>query len=73
MADAIAIIYGDRGKTLLELPIQSILERDRENWSLELSSNKNVKKLAQTESPKFDVSEFEMGNLDLSEYSLEGV
>ena len=73
LADAIALIYGDRGKALLELPVKVLIDGDRENWTSELSLNKNVKKLAQTEAPKFDVSEFEMGNLDLSEYSLEDV
>ena len=73
LADAITMIYGDRAKTLLELPVRVLIDSDRENWTSELSLNKNVKKLAQTEAPKFDVSEFEMGNLDLSEYSLEDV
>ena len=71
LIDAIALIYGDRGKVLLELPVRILV--DRNNKITKLSLNKNVKKLAQTESPKFDVSEFEMGNLDLSEYSLEDV
>ena len=73
LADAIALLYGDRGKSLSELPVGVLIDGDRENWISELSLNKNVKKLAQTKSPKFDVSEFEMGNLDLSEYSLEDV
>ena len=73
LADAIAIIYGDRDKALLELPVRVLIDRDRQNWTSELSLNKNIKKIAQTESPKFEVSEFEMGNLDLSEYSLEDV
>ncbi|MDJ0589323.1 MAG: hypothetical protein QNJ72_04900 [Pleurocapsa sp. MO_226.B13] len=71
LTDAIALIYGDRGKALLKLPVWVLVERQH-SYS-ELSLNKNVQKLAQTESPKFDVSEFEMGNLDLSEYTLEDV
>ena len=73
LADAIAMIYGDRSKALLELPVKVLIGGDRENWTSELSLNKNAKSLAQTKAPKFDVSEFEMGNLDLSEYSLESV
>ena len=71
LADAIALIYGDRCKALLKLPLRILVERQH-SYS-ELFLNKNVQKLAQTESPKFDVSEFEMGNLDLSEYTLEDV
>ena len=73
LADAVTLMYGDRSKALLELPVKVLIDGDRENWTSELSLNKNVKKLAQNEAPKFDVSEFEMGNLDLSEYSLESV
>ncbi|PSB07276.1 hypothetical protein C7B62_20390 [Pleurocapsa sp. CCALA 161] len=71
LADAIALVYGDRGKALLELPVRVL--SDRSNKTSEFSLNKNVKSLAQTQPPKFDISEFEMGNLDLSEYSLESV
>ncbi len=71
LADAIALIYGDRDKASLKLPVRVLVERQH-SYS-EVSLNKNVKKIAQTESPKFDVSEFEMGNLDLSEYTLEDV
>ena len=73
LADAIALMYGDRGKALLELPVRVLIDGDRKNWTSELSLNKNAKSLAQTKAPKFDVSEFEMGNLDLSEYTLESV
>ena len=71
LADAIALIYGDRDKALLKLPVRVLVERQH-SYS-ELSLNKNIKKLAQTESPKFDISEFEMGDLDLNEYTLEDV
>ena len=71
LADAIALLYGDRGKALLKLPVRVLVER--QHPYSELSLNKNIKKLAQTESPKFDISEFEMGDLDLNEYTLEDV
>ena len=71
LADAVALLYGDRGKASLKLPVRLLVER--QHSTSELSLNKNVKKLAQTESPKFDISEFEMGDLDLSEYTLEDV
>ncbi|MEO0835330.1 MAG: hypothetical protein AAFY16_04920 [Cyanobacteria bacterium J06642_3] len=71
LADAIALMYGDRDKASLKLPVRVLVERQH-SYS-ELSLNKNVQKLAQTESPKFDISEFEMGDLDLSEYTLEDV
>ena len=73
LADAVTLMYGDRSKALLELPVKVLIGSDRANQISELSLNKNVKKLAQNEAPKFDISEFEMGNLDLSEYSLESV
>lgn len=72
LADAIALIYGNRDKALLKSPVRVLIERQH-SYS-ELSLNKNVKKLAQNESSnQFDISEFEMGNLDLSEYTLEDV
>ncbi|NJL51043.1 MAG: hypothetical protein HC930_00465 [Hydrococcus sp. SU_1_0] len=73
LADAIALMYGDRGSALLELPARILIENEQKKLFTEFSLNKNVKNLAQTKPPKFDVSEFEMGNLDLSKYSLESV
>ncbi|NJO96736.1 MAG: hypothetical protein HC764_12495 [Pleurocapsa sp. CRU_1_2] len=43
LADAIAIIYGDRGKALLNLPVRALIESERQNWTSELSLNKNIK------------------------------
>lgn len=80
LADAIARIYGDRGGALLELPARILISNDFRKSTPEFSFNKNFKSLTkktltstQTEPPKFNVSEFEMGNLDLSKYSLENV
>ena len=70
LADAVAMTYADRGKALLELPARVLIQDNRRSPTTKLSLNKNVKKFAQNKAPKLDISEFEMGNLDLSEYTL---
>lgn len=87
LADLVSSIYGYQNSTLLEYPAQ-VLVAEKENQYSEISLTKAVKQLPNkssnpallsgiaTTDPKnsqIDVSELEMGNLDLNEYTLGDV
>jgi hypothetical protein len=95
LADLVTLIYGDRAKIILNLPVQVLIDVPHQsqfnpislNKSLKTSSNKTFT-LSQSEtqaprtsqafeqisndvSSKIEISEVEMGELDLSQYTLE--
>lgn len=87
LADLVSYIYGYQSQTILEYPAQ-VLVAGKENQYSEISLTKAVKQLPNKSSnpvllsgiettepkkPQIDVSEFEMGNLDLNEYTLGDV
>ena len=80
IADAVNQVYDYQGKALLERPARVLIDAAKSESIQQLSLNKNAKSIAekaitsaQTTAAKSDIAEFEMGNLDLNEYTLEDV
>lgn len=82
LADLVTLIYGDRARIILNLPVQVLIDVRHQsqfnpislNKSLKTSSNKTfILSQSETQTPKIEISEVEMGELDLSQYTLEDV
>ncbi|MGL6343937.1 MAG: hypothetical protein ACRC80_32930 [Waterburya sp.] len=82
LADLVTLIYGDRARIILNLPVQVLIDVRHQsqfnpislNKSLKTSSNKTFTlSQSETQAPKIEISEVEMGELDLSQYTLEDV
>ncbi|PSB07855.1 hypothetical protein C7B62_18630 [Pleurocapsa sp. CCALA 161] len=82
LADLVTLIYGDRARIILSLPVQVLIDVRHQsqfnpislNKSLKTSSNKTFTlSQSETQAPKIEISEVEMGELDLSQYTLEDV
>ena len=75
LADLVTLKYGYEGRTLLELPAQILISDNKQPVFKELSWNKSGKNTnnKSTILLKLDISEIEMGELDLSQYTLENV
>ncbi|MEY2831602.1 MAG: hypothetical protein RLZZ574_860 [Cyanobacteriota bacterium] len=82
LADLVTLIYGDRAKIILNLPVQILIDVPHQSQFNPISLNKSLKTLSnktftlsqsETQASKIEISEVEMGELDLSQYTLEDV
>ncbi len=81
LADLVVLVYGYRGRPLLEFPTRVLTKGEKELFGyFHLDRSIRSQKLAsvylsqiETPEPSIDISDVELGELDLSEYTLEDV
>ncbi len=73
LADLVLLLYGEHSRAILDLPVETLVANPRNKSERLVSRRKDNQKSHLTQVKEISLSEVQMGELDLSQYTLEDV